>query len=62
MDEVVAEVEELLTYAADTMSHQQLAECDTLAILWTILSKLSEQALRRPGEPFRLLILSTKVR
>lgn len=58
---MAAEVEELLAYAADTMNSEQLEGLDIDAIVRAILTKLTSQQIRRPGQPLRLLFLSTKV-
>lgn len=61
VEEVAAEVEELLAYAADTLNPQQLATLDISGIAEALCSRLSRQAMRRPGAPLRLLLLSSEV-
>ncbi|KAL8442382.1 hypothetical protein Emag_006485 [Eimeria magna] len=60
LQEVVSELEEVLTYVVDTRCPESLAEFDLSAAAVAVLEKLSDQARRKPGQPLRLLLLSSK--
>lgn len=60
-EEIAAEVEELLTYAVDTAPPQQLPPFDFPGVYTAILHKLFASCTPLPGNPVRLLLLSSKV-
>ncbi|KAL8428101.1 hypothetical protein ACSSS7_007382 [Eimeria intestinalis] len=60
LEEVISEFEEILTYVVDTRWPESLVGFDLPAAAVAALKKLSDQARRKPGQPLRLLLLSSK--
>ncbi|KAL8443493.1 hypothetical protein Emed_006774 [Eimeria media] len=60
LEEVVSELEEVLTYAVDTRCPESLPGFDLSTAAAAVLKKLSDQTRRKPGQPLRLLLLSSK--